>query len=261
MANVKYDFTDKVAVVVGGADGMGKATTQMLAESGAKVLIADFNQEKGKTFAAELRNQGYTAEFTYCDARNRESDFAVIDKAVELWGRIDYCANVVGISGKNLAGAFYDHEDANFDNVMMTNVNGHRWLLQAETRQMTKQGGDGYAIVEVASMQGLVGTAGASEYTASKHAMVGMVKALGAEFAKQGIRINAIAPVATATGFVKGAYEQMGVEFTNKTDRVPRGYMLEPEECANAIMWLLSDGASAINATTIQVDGGASSVR
>lgn len=126
---------------------------------------------------------------------------------------------------------------------------------------MIKQGGEGYSIMEVASMQGLVGTPGGAEYTASKHAMVGMVKSLGGEFAKQGIRINAIAPVATATQFVKSAYDQMGVEFSNKTDRVPCGYMLEPEECVNVIVWLMSDGATAINATTVPVDDGASSIR
>lgn len=259
--NVSYDFKDKVAIVIGGGSGMGKATSILLADSGAKVLVADFNEELGQKTVSEIRAKGQTAEFAYCDVRRKEDDFAAVDKAVALWGRIDYAANVVGISGKMQQCPFYEQSDEDFDNVMQTNVNGHRWLLQAETKQMMEQGGEGYAIAEVVSIQGFVGNAYQQAYTASKHAMVGLIKAVGAHYAKNGIRINGIAPVATFTDFVKNAQKSLGMEVSNKTDRVPRGTMLEPEECAQAIVWLLSEGSTAVNATTMLTDCGSTAVK
>ena len=257
--NVNYNFEGKVAIVVGGADGIGLETSKILAEAGAKVLISDFNKEKGEQAAKELKDQGYVAEFCFTDIRSKDSIFGMVDKAVELWGRIDYAANVAGIFSKS--GPFLEHSDESYDNVVTTNLTGHWWLLQAQIKQMLAQGGEGYAIVEVASIQGLIASPGGPDYTAAKHGVVGLVKALGGEFAKNGIRINGIAPVATATALVKKHYEQLGIEFDNRTDRVPRGTMLEPEECAHSIVWLLSDGASAINAITLPVDGGATSIK
>lgn len=259
--NIHYDFTDKVALVVGGADGMGLATSELLAASGAKVIVADFNEKKGQRVVKELQEKGYQATFILTDIRDKKSVFGLISKTVALWGHIDYAANVAGIFGKADGAKFYEKSDEDYDDVMDTNLRGHWWLLQAQTEQMVKQGGSGYAIVEVSSIQGLIGTASGAAYTAAKHAVVGLVKSLGAEFATQGIRINGIAPVATATPLIKSHWEQLGHEFSNKTDRVPRGTMLEPEECAHAIVWLLSDGASAMNATTIAVDGGATAIR
>ena len=259
--NVKYDFTDKVALIVGGADGMGKATAYLMAESGAKVLVADYSEEKGKNVVADLKEKGYTAEFVLTDIRNKDSVFAMVDKAVELWGRIDYAANVAGVFGRADGLPFYKKADDDYENVINTNLRGHWWLLQAETEQMVKQGGEGYSIVEVSSVQGLIGSPSGPQYTAAKHAIVGLVKSLGAEFAKQGIRINGIAPVETATDLIKGFYTQMAGSFSKETKRVPRGTMLEPEECAHAIVWLLSDGASSMNCTTIAVDGGATSTK
>ncbi len=176
-----------------------------MAESEAKVLIADFNEESGKKVVDEIRAKGGTADFTFCDIRKKEDDFAAVDKAVELYGRLDYAANVVGISGKIQKCPFYEQSDEDFDNVIDTNVTGHRSLLQAETKQMIAQGGEGYSIVEVVSIQGFIGNAYQQAYTASKHAMVGLVKTVGAHYAKQGSRINGIAPVATFTDFVKTA--------------------------------------------------------
>lgn len=259
--NVKYDFSEKVVLVVGGADGMGKATSELLGASGAKVMIADFNEQKGIETAKELKNKGYVVDFTLVDVRKKENVFNAVDRTVEVFGRLDYAANIVGISGKIENKPFHEREDSLYDNVMDTNVRGHWWLIQAESKQMLAQGGDGYAIVEVASIQGFVSAPHAEAYTVSKHATVGLVKAAGADFAKSGIRVNGIAPVATATTFVKNAYQQLGIAFTTQTDRVPRGTMLEPEECAQAIVWLLSDGASGLNATTIAVDGGTLSIK
>lgn len=259
--NVKYDFSGKTVLVVGGADGMGRATSELLGESGANVMIADFDETKGKVTVADLQEKGYKAEFVLVDVRKKEDVFNAVDKTVETFGRLDYAANVVGIAGKIDETLFFDREDSLYDNVMDTNVRGHWWLLQAETKQMLKQGGEGYSIVEVTSMQGFVAAPHAEAYTVSKHAAVGLVKAAGADFAKSGIRVNGIAPVATATSFAKNAVKQMGMEFSNRTDRVPRGTMLEPEECANAIVWLLSDGSTGLNATTIAVDGGALSIK
>lgn len=254
--NVRYDFTGKTALVVGGAGGMGSATVKLLANSGANVMIADHNVEHGQALADELSQAGKPVKFIQVDVTNKADIQRTVAETVKAFGRLDYAANVVGISGKMEKTPFYEREDSEYERVMNTNVRGHWWLIQAETEQMRKQGGNGYAIVEVSSIQGFIASPNAEAYTVSKHATVGLVKAAGADFAKLGIRINGIAPVATATGFVKKAYKEMGISFTNKTNRVPRGTMLEPEECAQPIVWLMSEGASGLNATTIAVDGG-----
>lgn len=260
--NVTYDFSGKTALVVGGASGMGLATAKLLSKSGASVMVADFNREQGKKVVDELNDAGGSAAFAFCDVRDRDGVFSLIDETVEKFGRLDYAANVVGISGNAEQMPFYERPDKDYDNVMDTNMRGHWWLCQAETKQMTEQDGDGYAIVEVASIQGLVASGyGLHAYTASKHAAVGMIKSLGVEFAPKGIRINGIAPVATATPFVINAMKEAGMEYTNKTDRNPRGTLLEPEECANAIVWLISEGSSGVMATTIPVDAGATAFK
>lgn len=254
--NVSYDFSGKTVLVVGGAGGMGQATVKLLADSNANVMIADHNQENGQKLATELQKAGKSVAFVPVDVTDKQDVYHAISATVDRFGRLDHAANVVGIPGKMEQTPFYQREDSIYNQVMDTNVRGHWWLMQAETEQMTKQGGTGYSIVEVASIQGFIASPNAEAYTASKHATVGLVKAVGADFAKQGIRVNGIAPVATATNFVKQAYADMGMKFTNQTDRVPRGTMLEPEECAQPIVWLMSDGASGLDATTIAVDGG-----
>lgn len=260
--NVKYDFNEKTVLIAGGGTGMGKATALLMAESGANVMIADFNKELGEALVKQINDQYPDhAAFVYCDVRNKENCFNAVKETIDKFGRIDYSANVVGISGKVGAGAFHELDDQDYDNVMATNVNGHRWLMQAEIREMIKQGGTGYSIVEVMSVQGFIGQIGAHQYSTSKHAMVGMVKSVGAEYASKGIRINGIAPGTTATEFVKSVYEKNGWPWTNKTDRLPRGTMLEPSELAHAIAWLFSEGASGMNATTFAVDGGLLAVK
>lgn len=259
--NVKYDFSGKTALVVGGGTGIGKATALLLAESGANVMVADINADLGKTVIDEIKANGGIAEFVICDIRNKESAFNAVAETVKTFGRIDFGANVAGIAGKVGGAAFHELEDGDYENVMAINVDGHRWLLQAEITEMVKQGGEGYSIVEVTSVQGFIGQIGAHQYSASKHAMVGMVKSVGAEYASKGIRVNGIAPGTTATEFVKDAYKKLGWEFSNKTDRLPRGTMLEPVELAHAIAWLFSDGASAMNGTTFAVDGGLLAVK
>lgn len=259
--NVKYDFSEKVALVVGGGSGMGRETSLLLASSHAKVMVADFNKEAAEEVVRIINNNGGEASYVYCDIRNKESVFNCVQATIDTYGRIDYGANVVGIAGKTSGVTFHEADDKDFENVMDTNVTGHRWLMQAEISQMKKQGGEGYSIVEVASVQGLIGQIGAHQYSTSKHAILGMVKSVGAEYASQGIRVNGIAPGTTATGFVKNAFKENGWEFTNKTDRLPRGTMLEAEELAQAIVWLFSDGSSGVCASTVTIDGGMMAVK
>ncbi|MGN1345095.1 MAG: SDR family NAD(P)-dependent oxidoreductase, partial [Traorella sp.] len=189
--NVTYDFSGKTVLVVGAGTGMGKATSLLLANSGANVMVADFNEELGKQVVNEIKGNGGNAAFVYCDVRDKDCAFRAVKETVDTFGRIDYAANVVGITGDSQMKPFYERSDEDLKNVMDTNVTGHWWLLQAETEQMVKQGGEGYSIVEVVSIQGLVANKmGVHAYTTSKHAAMGLVKSVGIEFADKGIRIN-----------------------------------------------------------------------
>ena len=259
--NVAYDFTGKSVLVAGGAAGIGYAVTDLLGESGANILIADYNEEVGHKALAEFKAKGYNVAFIRCDVRKKEEVFASVAKTVELYGRIDYAANVCGISGGKGGVPFHEYDDDFRDNVLNTNLKGHWWLLQAELGQMVKQGGEGYAIVEVSSIQAFMASVYQGAYATSKHAVTGMIKAVAAEYGTQGIRINGYAPTMVLIPMM----EQMHGERL-KTDEAalcgnPRGTILRPWECAQAIVWLLSDGASSINALTLLGDCGCTGIR
>lgn len=265
MSIVKYDFGGKTVFLAGGADGIGKATAELLGESGANVFIADYNEEHGLKTVSVLKEKGYSVDFIRCDVRSKEEVVAAVAKAVDVFGRIDYAANVCGISDhkQNPPIPFHEWKDEWRDNVIETNVKGHWHLLQAELAQMMKQGGGGYSIVEVTSIQAVQSSAGNGAYSTSKHAVTGMMKTVAAEYVKQGVRINAFAPALVMTPMMEKLF---GDKIAAGADPAtycgnPRGTVLTPEECAQSIVWLLSDASSPINAHTLLADCGQTAIR
>lgn len=261
--NVKYDFSGKTVLVAGGADGIGNATADLLGRSGANLMIADYNEARGLEATEEFKKKGYNAEFIRCDVRKKEETAAAVAKAVEVFGRIDYAANVCGIS---------DHKEANFipfhewkdewrDNVIDTNLKGHWNLLQSELKQMMEQGGEGYAIVEVSSIQAVQSSAGNGAYSTSKHAVSGMIKTVAAEYVQQGVRINGYAPTLVMTPMMEKLFGDKAKQDPASFCGNPRGTILTPEECAQSIVWLLSDGASSVNAHLLMGDCGQVGIR
>lgn len=256
-----YDFHGKTAVVVGGASGMGLSTAELLAASNAKVAIADMDEKNGEAEAEKLRGKGYTAEFFPCNITDKKSVFDMIDAVVAKFGRLDLAANIAGVNGNGDKIPFWEKTDAEYEKVMNINVKGQWNLCQAETKQMVSQGGDGYAIVIMSSLQAYVASPYNPTYAVSKTAVTGLIRSLGGQFVQQGIRVNGVAPIAVLTPLAIKSMERMGMTVTDKTPFNPRGYMLKPEEVANVIVWLLSDASSSMNAATVVCDCGATGIK
>lgn len=246
---------DKVALVTGGAAGIGRATALAFARAGAKVLVADINAEGGQETVRLIRDAGGEAEFMQVDVTRDDQVAAMVQRAVELFGGLDYAFNNAGIEG-TLAATHEYPEDA-WQRVIDINLTSVWRCMKHEIPVMLERGGG--AIVNTASILGLVGFANAPAYTASKHGVVGLTKAAAQEYAEKGIRINAVCPGFIETPMVmergvqlgkdKAAYEQVaGLHPVNRLGK--------PEEIANAVLWLCSPEASFVTGYPLAVDGG-----
>ena len=247
------DFKNKVALVTGGSNGIGRATALGFAGRGAKVVIVDRDKTGGEATAGIVRQQGGEALFVQADVTDAKSVQAYVKKAVDTYGRIDCFHNNAGIEGKvaNIA----DYDEAMFDQIMAVNVRGVFLGLKYVLKQMLAQKGGG-AIVNTASVAGLVGAGGLSAYVASKHAVVGMTRVAAIEYAKDGIRVNAVCPGVIDTPMV----DRLSLAMPNLRETLlamkPMGRLGLPEEVAAAVVWLCSDAASFVTGHALAVDGG-----
>lgn len=248
-------FTDRVAVVTGGAAGIGRATALAFAREGAKVMVADVNVGEGVETVRMIRDGGGDALFVRVDVSKSPDWQELVKETLETYGRLDILFNNAGIEGQSAPTADYV-EDA-FDKLLSINLKG-TWLgMKSVMPQMLKQRKG--AIINNASVLGLVGFASAVAYTASKHAIIGMTKVAALEYSAQGIRINAVCP-----GFIKTPMVERGLAQMGNYDEVAAqiaqlhavGRMGEPEEVANLVLFLASDEASFITGAAYPVDGG-----
>jgi len=241
----------KVAVVTGGGSGIGRATALAFAREGAKV-VADVVVAGGEETVQMITAAGGDALFVKTDvAKGAEVD-ALIAETVATYGRVDCAFNNAGIEGQ-FAPIINDSE-ANWDRVIDINLKGVWLCLKAELGQMLKQGSG--TIVNTASVAGLIGAAGASAYVASKHGVNGLTKTAALEYAKQGIRVNAVCP-----GFIRTPMFERGMSANPQMVEAlaavePVGRLGKPEEIAAAVVWLCSDAASFVTGLPMVVDGG-----
>jgi NAD(P)-dependent dehydrogenase (short-subunit alcohol dehydrogenase family) len=244
---------DKVVLVTGGGSGIGRATSLALASEGAKVVVCDQNQAGGEETVGFITQKGGQATFIKADVTDKDQVDALIDGVVKAYGRIDGAFNNAGIEGQTSTIA--DCTDENFDRIASVNIKGVWLCMRAELRQMQKQGKGG-AIVNTASGAGLVGVAGLGVYSASKHAVIGLTKTAALEFAKSGVRVNAVCPglidTPMAARLIEGAPE-MGDMIAAMH---PVGRTGKPEEIGDAVSWLLSEQASFVTGVAMPVDGG-----
>ncbi|WP_322487314.1 SDR family oxidoreductase [Chloroflexus sp.] len=245
-------FIGKVALVTGAAAGIGRASALAFAREGAKVVVADVNVEGGEETVALCRAQNTDAIFVRCDVSQHSEVEQLIAKAVDMFGRIDFAHNNAGIEG--VQAMLLDYPEEVWDRVIDINLKGIWLCLKYEIRQMLRQGGG--AIVNTSSVAGLSGSRGVSAYVASKHGIVGVTKAVALEYARSGIRVNAICPGTIHTAMIDRFTQGDPQLLAQFAEGEPIGRLGSPEEVANAVIWLCSDKASFVTGATLAVDGG-----
>jgi NAD(P)-dependent dehydrogenase (short-subunit alcohol dehydrogenase family) len=243
---------DKVALVTGGTSGIGKATALAFSAAGAKVVFSGRREPEGEDIANSIRKSGAECLFVRSDVASEADVQTLIQKTVATYGRLDLAFNNAGIVSP--AKPLHEHSLEHFDNLIAINVRGLFLCMKYELQQMLTQGSG--VIINNSSTNGLVGFAGISPYVASKHAVMGLTRAAALDYAKQGIRINAVNPGSIATEGMDRFVNEMGITTNDLASIVPMGRMGQPEEIAAAVVFLCSDAASYITGQSLLVDGG-----
>jgi len=254
---MEMDFTGKVAVVTGAANGIGRATALAFAKSGAKVVVVDRDAAGGEATAGIIRQQGGEARFVAADVTKSADVRNYVKEALAAYGRIDCFFNNAGIEGTWQHTAEYD--EAMFDQVIGINVKGVFLGLRHVLPEMLRQKSG--AVVNTASVAGLVATPGMPAYVASKHAVIGLTKTAAGEVARDGIRVNAVCPGPVDTRMIHSLERMISPGDPASVARryqaaMPTGRYTTPEEIANMVLFLCSDLASNITGGQYVVDGG-----
>lgn len=250
---IDYGLQGKVALVTGAGGGIGRAAALAFARSGASVLVSDVNDEGGRATVALIEAQGGKAAFQHCDVSDSAQVKAMVAAAVHHFGRLDCAFNNAGIT--NIAADEYD--EAVWGRAIGINLTGVMLCMREEAEVMLTQGGG--AIVNTASINGLVGNPSQPAYVASKHGVVGLTRHGALRWAKAGIRVNAVCPGVIVTPMTAPlvAKKDMRQLLDSMT---PMGRMGQAEEVAEAVVWLCSGAASFVTGHPMVVDGGATAV-
>ena len=242
---------DKVAIVTGGAMGMGAVTAEIFAKEGAKVTVSDINVENGQKVVDEIKNSGGEAVFVKADSSSPEDNERLVAETVKAFGKLDVAVNNAGIGGEiNKAG---DMSIEGWKKVIDINLSGVFYGVKYQAPEMVKNGGG--SIINIASILGQAGFATSSGYVAAKHGVVGLTKSAAWEYAKDKVRINAVGPGFVYSGMVNE--EAMGREALDFLEtKHAFGRLGTPEEIAAMLLFLASDGASFVTGSYYPVDGG-----
>jgi NAD(P)-dependent dehydrogenase (short-subunit alcohol dehydrogenase family) len=242
----------KVAVVTGGSSGIGRSTALAFAREGARVVVADVSAAGGKETVQMIKRSGGQAIFVKTNVTRADEVEALVEKAVEAYGHIHFAFNNAGIEGE--VASMTTCTEENWEHVVNANLKSVWLCMKYEIPQMLKQGGG--AIVNTASVYGLVGGGPNPAYVSSKHGVVGLTKAAALECAQSGIRVNAVCPGVIYTPMVKRLMDTYPAMEQIAKDMHPMARLGTPEEIALAVVWLCSDAASFITGHPLAVDGG-----
>ena len=243
---------NKVALVTGGTSGIGKATAIAMGAAGAKVVFSGRREQEGEDTANSIRQFGAECLFVRSDVSNETDVQTLIQKIVETYGRLDCAFNNAGIESPTKP--LHEQSIEDFDKLMAINVRGLFLCMKYEIQQMLTQGTG--VIINNSSMGGLIAFPGISPYHASKHAVMGLTRSAALDYAKQGIRINAVNPGMIATEMMDRLTTTGTTPEQLAASIVPMGRMGKPEEIASTVVFLCSDAASYITGQPIVIDGG-----
>lgn len=246
----------KVALVTGGGSGIGRASAATFAREGASVVVADVDVEGGEETVRRIAAGGGSATFIAADISDPSQVATLVERGVETYGRLDCALNNAGVQGD--LDKTVECSQENWDRTLAINLTGVWLCMKHEIPRMLEAGGG--AIVNTASNFGLVGSIGMPAYSASKHGVVGLTKTAALEYAKSGIRVNAVCPGPVQTPLVekilRAQPDQADKIIASIRTREPVGRFGKPEEIAEAVVWLCSDAAAFVTGIAMSVDGG-----
>lgn len=249
-------YKGKVVLVTGGASGIGRASALAFAAEGGQVVVADIDAAGGEQTVAQIVAAGGEAIFVKTNVSQASEVEAMVARAVSVYGRLDCAFNNAGIEEEHLPTG--DSEEAAFDRIIGVNLKGVWLCMKYEIRQMLTQGGG--AIVNTASVAGLIGAPRMPAYAASKHGVVGLTKTAAAEYGKARIRVNAVCPGVIMTPMLERAIELEPRRKDNLVKLHPIGRLGQADEVVNAALWLCSDAASFVTGHQLAVDGGMTAI-
>lgn len=245
-------MNSQVVVITGALTGIGRATAIAFAREHARIVVSGRRDAQGQALAAELRTLGAEAEYRHADVRREEDVRGLIEYAVARFGRLDVAVNNAGTEGQ--LGPIVEQSSDNFSATFEANVLGTLLMLKHELRVMLPQGSG--SIINLSSVAGQIGFAGASVYVASKHAVEGLTKSAALEAAASGVRVNAVAPGPIETGMLDRFTGGSADAKAGFVSMIPARRSGAPEEIAEAIVFLASDKAGYLTGQSIAIDGG-----
>ncbi|WP_208456347.1 SDR family oxidoreductase [Burkholderia gladioli] len=248
------ELKDKIALVTGAGSGIGRTTSIAFSRQGASVVISDINADAGNETVKLIRDAGGEATFIKTDVSNESQVKALVEQTVATYGRLDIAFNNAGLTQNSAPLA--DQSSETYDEIFDVSVRGVWLTMRAEITQMLKQGSG--TIVNMGSMSAVVGIPGLATYSGSKHAVLGLTRGAALDYAKQGIRINAVGPGTIDTPMIARFVELAGSDSVMEPIRAahPIGRTGKPEEVAEAVLWLASDASSFVVGHILMVDGG-----
>ncbi len=243
---------NKIALVTGAGSGIGRASTLRLAAEGAMIAVSDVNVPHGEETVRQIQAMGGHAFFMKCDVARADEVEAFVEATVRRFGGLDVAVNNAGVGGALMNTETLD--EATWDFVMNVNLKGVWLCMKYEIPQMVKRGGG--AIVNIASIAGLLGFRGNAVYSASKHGVIGLTKSTALEVARQGIRVNAICPGFTETAMVTTMIDEVPRMKDGVMNSSPMRRLGRVEEIADAVLYMASDMSSFVNGHALAIDGG-----
>ncbi len=245
------DLTGKVAIVTGASSGIGEAAALLMAQLGAKVVVAARRQAEGDAAVQKIKEGGGEAIFVKTDVAKLADHERLVAATLAAYGRLDIAFNNAGVSG---GGPLPEQTEEAWDHLMDINLKGAFFGLKTQVPALLKSGGG--SVVLTASMSGEVGSPSLSIYSASKGGVIALARAAAIEYAAQNIRINVISPGVIWTPFTEGVFGSLEATSEFSKSSIPMGRLGQPEEIARAVVFLASDDASYMTGQSLTVDGG-----